>query len=401
MVYREDIKEEFDNLKCCVLIPSYNNSPFLEEVINGVKDYTDNIIVVNDGSTDDTQSILKSIKDIEVLRFTKNKGKGIALREGFKFAHKLGFKYAITIDSDGQHLPEDLPKFIKKIKECPGSLIVGARNMDQDNIPGKSSFGHKFSNFWFRFETGIKLPDTQSGYRLYPLEPISKMKFFTSKYEFEIEVIVKAAWKRIPISWVPVKVRYFEGEKRISHFRPFRDFSRVSLLNTYLVTLAIIYYRAYLFIKSMSWKKVTQFVKNDLMMSKDSNFKLAASVFIGIFMGIVPVWGWQLAIAIFLAIIMKLNKTIVIITANISIPPMIPLILYLSFITGGIVLGTGTSFNYSSEISFDIIKDDIIQYIVGALVFGVLLATVMGLLTYLGLLIFRKRKIQEEGVIAK
>ena len=264
--------------------------------------------------------------------------------------------------------------------------------MDQDNIPGKSSFGHKFSNFWFRFETGIKLPDTQSGFRLYPLEPLSRMKFFSSKFEFEIEVIVKAAWKRIPSTWVPVKVKYFEKEKRISHFRPFRDFTRVSLLNIYLVTLAIIYFRAYLFIKSMSWKKMKEFVKNDLMMSNDSNFRLAASVFIGIFMGITPLWGWQLAIAIFLAIILKLNKTLVIITANISIPPMIPLILYLSFVTGGFVLGTGTSLNFSSGISFEVIKDDLVKYIIGALVFGTALALFLSLITYLGLVIFRKRK---------
>ena len=116
MAYREEIKQEFDNLKCCVLIPSYNNSPFLKEVIEGVQMYTSNVIIVNDGSTDDTQEILESIKDIEILSFPKNKGKGIALREGFKLARKLGYDYTVTIDSDGQLSPDDLPVFIERSK---------------------------------------------------------------------------------------------------------------------------------------------------------------------------------------------------------------------------------------------------------------------------------------------
>jgi hypothetical protein len=127
------------------------------------------------------------------------------------------------------------------VDQHPSAIIIGARNMDQASVPGKSSFGNKFSNFWFWVETGIRRNDTQSGYRLYPVKSLNGMQFFTKKYEFEIEVIVRAAWNGIEVLEVPVKVFYPEKEKRISHFRPFRDFSRISVLNTVLVTLAFLY----------------------------------------------------------------------------------------------------------------------------------------------------------------
>ncbi len=235
-----DIRAAFDKHHVCVLIPTYNNAQTLSAVITSVKTYTDNIIVVNDGSTDDTETILAQ-HQIEQVSYPVNKGKGWALRQGFKKAVALGYDYAITIDSDGQHYADDLPVFLQALTENPHAIFIGARNMNQSTVPGKSSFGNKFSNFWFWVETGITLPDTQSGYRLYPVKALASVKFFTRKYEFEIEVLVRAAWHGIAVKDVPVKVFYPAKEKRISHFRPFRDFSRISVLNTVLVTIAFLY----------------------------------------------------------------------------------------------------------------------------------------------------------------
>lgn len=234
------IRNTFNTHHVCVLIPTYNNAKTLPALLADVSRYTDNIIVVNDGSTDETPSILKKHK-VEVITYGQNKGKGWALRQGFKRAVELGYTYAITIDSDGQHFADDLVVFLNAIVEHPNAIIIGARNMDQSSVPGKSSFGNKFSNFWFWVETGLRLPDTQSGYRLYPVRALSAMTFVTRKYEFEIEVIVRAAWKGIDVICVPVKVFYPEKEKRISHFRPLRDFSRISVLNTILVAITFLY----------------------------------------------------------------------------------------------------------------------------------------------------------------
>ncbi|HLV69474.1 MAG TPA: glycosyltransferase family 2 protein, partial [Xanthomarina sp.] len=239
----ELIRQKITDLGVCVIIPTYNNQHTLKRVINGVLELTNNLIVVNDGSTDTTSSILKAYPNIQQVHFPENKGKGVALREGFKHAISLGYKFAITIDSDGQHFPNDIPHFINELEQNQAKdiLIIGARNMSHESVPGKSSFGNKFSNFWFWVETGIKLQDTQSGFRLYPLNVLKKLNFYTTKFEFEIEVIVKTAWKDVEVKNIPIQVLYDESE-RVSHFRPFKDFTRISILNTWLVFLTAIYY---------------------------------------------------------------------------------------------------------------------------------------------------------------
>ena len=385
---------KFADKNCCVIIPTYNNCKTLDNVITGVLKFSDNIIIVNDGSTDETDSILEKYKNLHILSYPDNKGKGYALRKGFESALEKGFNYAITIDSDGQHSPDDIPVFINKLETEPEAIIVGARNMNKENIPGKSSFGHKFSNFWFRFETGIKLPDTQSGYRLYPLKLIENIRFFTKKFEFEIEVLVRAAWKGIKITSVPINVFYASKEKRISHFRPVRDFIRVSILNSVLVFIAILYVKPFEFLKHLNKRTVKDFIKNNLLYTKDSNIKIVLSVMLGVFMGIAPVWGYQLIIAIALAFILKLNKLIVIVAANISIPPMIPLILYLSYITGGLILNNAGGNNIEfSGITLEFVKDNLIQYIVGSIFFGIISSLSFGVFTFVFLKLFRKKRI--------
>lgn len=245
------IDPRFDSLKVCILVPTYDNAGTLGALLKELQTYTRHIIVVNDGATDATGEILAGFSDIQKVQYTPNKGKGYALRKGFEAAVRLGYDYAVTIDSDGQHFPSDLPVFLDMLAAHPESLIIGARNMEQSSVPGKSSFGHKFSNFWYWVETGIKAPDTQSGYRMYPVRRLAGMRFFTVKYEFEIEVIVRAAWAGVPVHFVPVKVYYAPKETRVSHFRPFRDFSRVSVLNTVLVFITFLYIKPRDFVRNL------------------------------------------------------------------------------------------------------------------------------------------------------
>ncbi|MEJ1237666.1 glycosyltransferase family 2 protein [Chryseolinea sp. T2] len=236
-----EIRSLFQLHRICVLIPTYNNAQTLERVINDVLSYTDQVIVVNDGSTDSTPRILEGYPAIKKVSYPNNRGKGYALRTGFAFALSEGFDHAITMDSDGQHYAADLISLLKAFVEIPEAIIVGARNMDQSTVPGKSSFGNKFSNFWFWVNTGITMQDTQSGYRLYPIRRMRNINFVTKKFEFEIEVLVRSSWNGIPVINVPVKVFYPEKGKRITHFRPFKDFTRISVLNTVLVTIALLF----------------------------------------------------------------------------------------------------------------------------------------------------------------
>ncbi len=380
--------------KICVLIPTFNNAGTLQKVIEDVLAYTSNVIVVNDGSTDSTVSILQNFPLLKVIALPKNSGKGFALRTGFKKAYAEGFDYAITMDSDGQHFAKDLPAFISKLENSGPSLIIGARNMNQESVPGKSSFGNKFSNFWFFFETGIKAPDTQSGYRLYPLLLMKDMHFLTRKFEFEIEVIVRAAWEGIKITSVPVSVFYAPSGERVTHFRPFTDFTRISILNTILVIITLFYIKPRNFIRAIFNKSTYSKLKQELFNRDEPVSVTALSVAFGIFMGIAPVWGFQLLIAITVAIALRLNKALVILSANISIPPMIPVIIFLSYEMGAVWVGKNSSPIFlDNSITVDTIHINFIQYLYGSITLGMLAASVSGILVYVVMQLCKKRKI--------
>lgn len=385
-----DIQASFKRAQCCVLIPTYNNAGTLKAVIESVSRFTTDIIVVNDGSTDATNEILRSMEGLQVVSHTPNQGKGIALRKGFEYAHHQGYRYAISIDSDGQHFAEDLPKFIEKLREESNAIIIGARNMDQASVPGKSSFGHQFSNFWFRLETGIDAPDTQSGFRLYPLEPLSKIQFYTNKFEFEIEVIVRAAWRGIKVCSVPVRVYYAPAEERVSHFRPFQDFSRISVLNTVFVILAVLYHIPVRVFRSFQKKSLRQLIHEHVLGGDESNLRKSYAIALGVFMGIVPLWGFQILSAIALAHLLKLNKVLVVLASNISIPPMFPFILFFSYQTGGWLLGT-KGIAFSQHLTWDSVKQDLVQYVLGSVCFAMAAALGFGLLSYLLLLLRSNR----------
>lgn len=369
------------SINACVLIPTYNNEKTLKRVIDGVLAHSagKDVIVINDGSTDATRSILDTYGDvIYVLHNEVNQGKGYSLRRAFKEAMRLGFANAISIDSDGQHLPSDIPNFITVALNHPDTLLMGSRNMMQEGVPGKSSFGNKFSNFWFKFETGLELPDTQTGFRLYPLRPMKGLRLFTTKFETEIEVIVKLAWRDVPIMPINIEVIYDPNE-RVTHFRPFRDFTRISILNTYFVILTLLYYlprRLFLFIRRKGLWKI---VKEEALKPDETNFSKAMSIGFGCFMGIVPIWGFQLLVGIPLSVYFRMNKVLFLAAANISLPPMIPLIIFGSYKFGGIFYKNGVQLDSFKELTLDSIHQNFVQYFLG----GTLLAVAAGLIGFL------------------
>jgi glycosyltransferase involved in cell wall biosynthesis len=377
-----------------VIIPTYNNEKTLRTVLDGVLQFSGNIIIVNDGSTDSTAEILKSYPQVLQIQWQKNQGKGKALWAGFKKALALGFDYAITIDSDGQHFAQDIPIFIKTLEEEPTKnlLLIGERSMTDATIPKKSSFGNKFSNFWFWFETGIRLRDTQCGFRLYPLAHLKDLTFYTSKFEFEIEVIVRAAWNGTTVKNVPVKVLYDEFE-RVSHFRPVIDFTRISILNTWFVFLTIFYIKPRDLLRRFKKKGFRRFFYEDFWHNNDSPKKKALSIALGVFIGLSPLWGFHTVIVIFLALLFKLNKVIAFAFSNISLPPFIPFVLYASSKIGQVV--TGQDYTYSiDDITehFEVMKH-LKTYIIGSILLSITSALILGLMAFVFLSIFDRKKI--------
>ena len=395
MQLQENLSDSIQQLKICILIPTYNNAKTLRRVIQGVLEYTSHIIVVNDGSTDHTSSVLADYPSLEVITLPKNRGKGYALRQGFKKAYLTDYDNVITIDSDGQHYPSDLPVFVNTLKATEEPvLLIGSRNLKQNGVPVKSNFGNRFSNFWFWFETGIKLQDTQSGYRLYPLKYMPK-KYFTTKFEFEIEVIVRSAWKGIPVKNIPISVLY-DPDERVSHFRPFTDFTRISILNTILVLITLIYIKPRDFVKKLKKKSFKQFIKEDILQSNDTKEVKALSIALGTFIGIAPLWGLQTFLAIFLPSIFRLNKVLSFVFSNISIPPMIPIIIYLSLKTGSLFIASekGLAFDLDT-ITLESVADHIAQYLVGSIVLASVTALIFGVMSYCLLTLYSKKSLKD------
>lgn len=385
-------QELLSSTNFCVIVPTYNNQKTLKKVLDSILDFTTNIIVVNDGSTDSTSEILKSYSQLTQIHHPKNLGKGRALRNGFRKALELDFEYAVTIDSDGQHFAADIPVFLEAIQDEPNALLIGSRNMTQENVPKKSSFGNKFSNFWFKFETGIKLDDTQSGFRLYPLRLLPK-RFYTNKFEFEIEVIVRAAWKGIVVKNIPIQVLYDPAE-RVSHFRPFQDFTRISILNTVLVTNALLYIKPRDFFRRAKKKGFKKFFLEDILESNDSNFKKSAAIALGIFIGLSPFWGFQTILLFTFAALFRLNKVIAYLTSNVSFPPFIPFIIFASLQVGSVFVSSDTPLVLDSSITLDDIQKNATQYIVGSLILATVSALSVGLISYLLLTAFTKKRIE-------
>ena len=225
-----------------VVIATYDNAGTIANVVRRVEAITRDIIVVDDGCTDNTLALLQQL-DVppHIVTYKPNRGKGHALVQGFKKAMQLGWDYVITLDSDGQHFPEDLPQLVAAWTQHKDALIVGERGTGHLNMPRGNTMANKFSNFWFTVQTGIQLNDTQTGFRLYPLKRLRWLGITTSRYEAELEMLVFAAWHGIEI--VPVKVRVYyppQGE-RVTNFRPWADFGRISLLNVALCFGAVVY----------------------------------------------------------------------------------------------------------------------------------------------------------------
>ncbi len=393
MPTKPSIQETMAQLKCCVLVPTYNNHKTLKKVIEGVLVYTQNIIVVNDGSTDSTAQILKEYGFLEQIHLPQNKGKGNALKVGFKKALDLGYDFAITIDSDGQHFPDDIPVFLEALlnEETRNVLYIGARNMSQSDVPGSSSFGNTFSNFWFWVETGTWLTDTQSGYRLYPLKEMGKLKLYTPKFEFEIEVIVKAKWSGTLVKNIPIKISYDE-EGRVSHFRKGPDFARISVLNTGLVLVALFYIKPRDLYRRFRKKGFRRFIKEDLLHSSDSPRKKALSIALGVFIGFSPLWGLHTIIVLFLAVLFKLNKVIAFAFSNVSLAPLVPFVLYASLRAGTFLTGEELTYSFDSIVTNSEYVRHLKTYLIGSLTLSILGATLFGFLGYVILSAFDRKK---------
>ena len=211
-----------------VVIPLFNHEDMVAKVVRDAMQLNFPVIVVDDGSTDASLECVSRIDDIKILKHSRNCGKGAALLTAMQAAVSIA-DWAIAIDADGQHTPVDAFNLIQAIPVGKRPIVVGVREgMDAADVHWTSRFGRQFSNFWVWISCGCWVSDTQTGFRIYPLPETLQLDVKAKRYQFEVEVLVKARWKSLPVVEAPVNVNYSPGARRISHFRPFIDFMRNS-----------------------------------------------------------------------------------------------------------------------------------------------------------------------------
>jgi glycosyltransferase involved in cell wall biosynthesis len=366
-------------LKPCVVIPAYDNAATLAEAVQGAREHLP-VIVVDDGSTDGSAQILAGLDGITLERHARNRGKGVALRTGFDAARRAGFTHVVSVDADGQHPAAMIPRLLK---ESGDAIVIGARDLQAAGAGLGSRLGRANSNFWTWVETGRRLPDTQSGLRSYPLAALEPLRLVTRRYDFEIEVLVKAAWAGTATRSVPVDVTYAEG--RTSHYRPVLDFLRIALLNVRLVLLRLCLPAPYLglivqrrFFAMPVRQRIKQSLVELFLNEPGSSRRIALSVGLGLFMGIAPIWGFQIAATLLAAHVTGLSKPVAVVASHISVPIFIPAILYLSLLLGRLAIGT-----YDAPIgSVDLEPADLPAFLVGSLILAAATSVVGGVLTY-------------------
>lgn len=228
--------------KPCVLVPSYNNEGSIAQVVADVVARGLPVLVLNDGSTDRTAERAREA-GAEVVDHPRNLGKGQALLTGWQAALDRGYSHAITIDADGQHKPEDLPVFLAGVEADPDALLVGDRPMTGPHVPRSSRVGRRISDFMLVAAAALELkgqrPDTQCGYRAYPLRHVLGLPLRGRRFEMEMEVLVRAAWYRVPVKGVPIQVHYPEADERVTHFHKWSDNVRIVGIYTRLMLIRL------------------------------------------------------------------------------------------------------------------------------------------------------------------
>ena len=223
------------------VIPVYNHARNVAQVAAAAVQSGAPVLVVDDGSTDGSGEAAAAVVGVRLLRHEGNRGKGAAILTGLAAARAAGASYAVTVDADGQHRPEEARKLLAALwrpeaVEPERALVLGARvGMDMETVPWTSRMGRGFSGFWVRVSGGPRVSDSQSGFRVYPLAEILALPTRARRFELEVEVLVQARRAGIPIREVPVSVSYDPPGGRVSHFRPWRDFGRNAATFTRLI----------------------------------------------------------------------------------------------------------------------------------------------------------------------
>ena len=364
---------EAGQTRVLIVVPVYNNENTVAKVVREISDMGLPLLVVDDGSIDGSVSALADIP-IHLIHFPRNRGKGRAIRSALSWAEDHGYSHIITVDADGQHAAKDIPRFLEKIQESPEKIIIGKRRFGLE-VPRASRFGRRWSNMWIRIASGRPTPDSQSGFRAYPVDRLAPLKFLGSRYEFEVEVLVRAAWAGVELDWVDVSVRYFSSEQRISHFRPFRDNLRISFIYFLLVSRHLL---------PLPHRRLYQESDNP---RASTPLESALAGWLGVFFRALPLPGFQRKAIILYAKKFGLDQHTALSVSRICLPYCPPFIPFLA-IEGGHLILRGrflqpADFNGLDKIVRILLEEAhlrLFEYLLGGLCLGLLFGFIVFLI---------------------
>ncbi len=207
--------------RCAVVIPAYNEETTIADIAKRAHQFIDLVIIVNDGSSDNTAEVLDRLP-VTVLSNRRNVGKGKSLLRGIKYANEHGADYIITLDGDGQHRPEDIPRLLDEAATNPDSIIIAARLRNRHLAPTLRRFANSFADFWISWAAGQRIRDSQSGFRVYPAKLFEQCRTDSDNFVFESEILIDAAHNGVPSKSVEIDTIY-NHKSRTSHYSPATD----------------------------------------------------------------------------------------------------------------------------------------------------------------------------------
>lgn len=220
-------------MKTCVIIPTYNEEKQIGRLVQQIRQQNLELVVVDDGSSDKTSEVAAANGAV-LIKNESNQGKGASLIKGFKYALDHGYDAVITMDGDGQHLPEDIPYFVRLATYSDSGILIGNRMQKVSNMPWMRILTNKFMSWILSCLAGQMIPDTQCGFRLIKKELLWKMNLRTCRYETESEILVESARMGFKIESVPIKSIYSEEKSGINPFVDTLRFIRFILRESWI-----------------------------------------------------------------------------------------------------------------------------------------------------------------------
>ena len=336
-----------------VVAPSFNNAGTLAGVVRRVRALDLPLIVVNDGSTDGTAAVLCEAAagdaGVTVVSHGHNRGKAAALATGFAAAAEAGYTHAVTIDTDGQLDPEQIPSLLSIARRTPHGLVIGQRDENTEGYPAKNRIGRRVSNLFIWMQSGVRVADSQCGFRVYPLDFLREVRCYAGRYGFETEVITRAGWAGRPVLGATVRCHYFPAGKAVSHFRPYLDSFRGVPMHLRLMLRALgPLPRARPADASERpavprWRRLADWLNpmpalRQLREDDVGRANAAAGLAMGAFIANLPAYGFQTALSLYAAKRLHLHPLSVVAGSHLSTPPIGPVLVAAAITIGHVLL---------------------------------------------------------------